>query len=103
MVTAVAGSAGWVTCVLTTTAAILQQCILPADTDSGLNEPDSAAALGPQCVTEPCFILVSMSIRTTYPFLTQSGVNLIKINRYELLARWSRRSKAEHRPLPQQT
>ena len=42
MVTSVAGSAGWVTCVLIMTAAILHQCILPAYTNSGLNEPDSA-------------------------------------------------------------
>ncbi len=99
MVTSVAGSAGWVTCVLIMTAAILHQCILPANTNSGLNEPDSAAALAPVCMTKPGFL----SLRTTYAFFTQSGVILLKFNRYELLARWSRRTKAEHRSVRQHT
>ncbi len=84
------------------TAAILHQCILPANTNSGLNEPDSAAALAPlcmTCMTKPGFL----SLRTTDAFVTQFGIILLKFNRYELLARWSRRSKAERRSVRQHT
>ncbi len=84
------------------TAAILHQCILPANITLGLNEPDSAAALAPlcmTCMTESGFL----SLRTTYAFFTQFGIILLKFNRYELLARWSRRSKAEHQSVRQHT
>lgn len=79
------------------TAATMHRCILPANTNSALNEPDCAAALA--LLTDPGFL----SLRTTYAFFTQSGVNLNKFNCYELLARWSRRSKAKHRSVPQQS
>ena len=73
------------------TAAILHQCILPANTNSGLNEPDSAAALAPlcmTCMTKPAYARRMHSSRNPESLY----FNLIAVNSWRAGAVGPRRS-----------